>query len=125
MTPSDKIALIVEDSAEMAETLEIALLGVPRLATHVVATVPDAVAFLKGHPVCAVLTDLNMPGMDGYELIAAIRGGGARLPILVISGDTDPGAGPKALSLGANAFFSKPYSPGEVRRKLEELLNAA
>ena len=123
--PPNKIALIVEDSAEMAETLEIALLGVPLLDTHVVATVPEAVAFLKGNAVSAVLTDLNMPGMDGYELIAAIRAGGTRLPILVISGETDPGAGPRALSLGANAFFSKPYSPGEVRRKLEELLNAA
>ena len=128
---SEKIALIVEDSAEMAETLAIALMSVPRIATHVVASAPDAVAFLNGTgggTVCAVLTDINLPGMDGYELISAIRGGAAlraRLPILVISGETDPGAGAKALSLGANAFFAKPCSPGEVRKKLEELIDAA
>ena len=127
---AEKIALIVEDSAEMAETLVIALMGVPQIETHVVATGPDAVAFLEGFngsAVCAVLTDLNMPGMDGYELIVAIRSaaGTTRIPILVISGETDPAAGPKALSLGANAFFPKPYSSGAVRRKLEELLNAA
>ena len=114
----------------MAETLEIALMGVPRLVTRVVTSAADAVEFLRGHSgeaVCAVLTDLNMPGMDGYGLISAIRAGHApaHLPIVVISGDTDPAAGPRAIDLGADAFFAKPYSPVEVRRKLEELLHAA
>ena len=46
----------------------------------------------------------------------------ARLPILLISGDSDPRVPSLALSSGANAWFPKPYSPSAVRRKLEELL---
>jgi PleD family two-component response regulator len=48
--------------------------------------------------------------------------GCARLPILLISGDSDPRLPARALARGANAFFGKPYSPSAVRRKLEQLL---
>ena len=46
----------------------------------------------------------------------------ARLPILLISGDSDPGLPRRAMGIGADAFFPKPYSPSAVRRKLEQLL---
>jgi CheY-like chemotaxis protein len=40
----------------------------------------------------------------------------------LISGDSDPGLPARALAEGADAFFSKPYSPSAVRRKLEQLI---
>jgi CheY-like chemotaxis protein len=46
----------------------------------------------------------------------------ARLPIVLISGDSDPLLPARALAQGADAFFPKPYSPAAVRRKLEQLL---
>jgi DNA-binding response OmpR family regulator len=45
------------------------------------------------------------------------------MPILVISGDTDPHTPERVRRLGADAFFTKPYSPGEVREKLEQLIH--
>jgi two-component system chemotaxis response regulator CheY len=73
-----------------------------------------------------VVTDLNMPRMDGFEFIERIRAEPRhrRLPIIVISGDTDPQTPERISALGANAFFSKPYSPAQVRLKLEQLLDA-
>ncbi len=74
----------------------------------------------------ALVTDLNMPRMDGFELIERVRAQVryARLPIIVVSGDADPRTPDRLARLGVDAFFSKPYSPAEVRRKLEQLLNA-
>ena len=74
----------------------------------------------------AIVTDLNMPRMDGFELIRRIRQH-ERLratPIIVVSADTDPDTPHRISQLGVSAFFSKPYSPAQVRRKLEQILNA-
>jgi CheY-like chemotaxis protein len=64
--------------------------------------------------------------MDGFELIETVRSDPryGRLPIIVLSGDTDPSTPERVRRLGANAFFSKPYSPAEVRNKVKELVNA-
>ena len=63
--------------------------------------------------------------MDGFELIQRIRSQrrNSPFPILVISGDTDPRTRARLTELGADAYFPKPYSPAEVRQKLEQLLN--
>jgi len=68
---------------------------------------------------------LNMPRMDGYELIRRLRNGGrhAATPIVVVSGDTDPATPQRVAQMGVNAFFPKPFSPAEVRRKLEQILD--
>ena len=72
-----------------------------------------------------MLTDLNMPDVDGFELIARLRADErrCRLPVIVLSAATDPKARERALQAGANAFFAKPYSLVEVRTKLEDLLH--
>jgi CheY-like chemotaxis protein len=66
-----------------------------------------------------------MPCVDGFELIAQVRSDRryAGLPILVVSGDVDPGTPERVKRLGVDAFFAKPYSPASVRRTLENLLN--
>jgi CheY-like chemotaxis protein len=63
--------------------------------------------------------------MDGFELIARVRSQPRNppLPIVVISGDNDPRTLARLAELGADAYFPKPYSPAEVRQKLEQLLN--
>ena len=76
-------------------------------------------------PIYAIVTDLNMPRMDGYELIRRIRADGrlAATPIVVVSADTDPGTPDRIARMGVSAFFPKPFSPAQVRRKLEQILN--
>jgi CheY-like chemotaxis protein len=66
-----------------------------------------------------------MPAMDGFELIERVRARSDRLPIVVVSGDTDPATPERLRRLGVDAYFPKPYSPLQVKRKVEELLNAA
>ena len=120
--------LIVEDSENSAATLEIALLGIPGLSVLLASSAMEALQILggEGSSVGAIVTDLNMPRMDGFELIRRVRENRnlARTPIVVVSADSDPATPERVAQLGVSAFFPKPYSPAEVRRTLEQLLDA-
>ncbi len=119
-----RIVLIVEDAETCFATLEIALLRLDSIAVRLV-TAGEALRLLHdpGHGVCALITDLHMPKIDGFELIERIRATNATLPIVVVSGDSDPDTPDRVKKLGANAWFPKPYSPGAVRQTLEELIH--
>jgi DNA-binding response OmpR family regulator len=122
-----RLVLIVEDTELCRDTLEVALMKLPNLAVQSVTTAEEALEWLDANEVCALVTDLHLPLMNGFELIEAVRGRPWRssLPILVISGDSDPRIPTRLAKLGANAFFSKPYSPAEVRHKLEQLIDGS
>jgi two-component system chemotaxis response regulator CheY len=122
-----RTVMIVEDADTCASTLEIALSGVDQLNVVIVQSGEAAWDLLEHgeRPLSAVVTDLEMRGMDGFELIERIRAHRVhgKIPIMVITGSSDPDAPDRAGRLGANAFFMKPYSPLQVREKLEQLLN--
>jgi len=126
--PSNRTVLIVEDAESCATTLEIALLAIPHIHIRVTPTARQALELLAsaGGKISALVTDLNMPAMDGFELIERVRADSrtARLPIVVISGDSDPRTPARLYRLGADAYFGKPYSPAQVRQKVEQLLDA-
>ena len=126
--PPDRTVLIVEDAESCATTLEIALLAIPHIHVRVAPTARQALEMLAagGAGICALVTDLHLPLMDGFELIEHLRSDSrtARLPIVVISGDCDPNTPERIYRLGANAYFGKPYSPAKVRQKVEQLLDA-
>jgi CheY-like chemotaxis protein len=121
-----KLVLIVEDSETCAETLLIALESIPGLEPRVLQSPRAAIAAIRdeSNEIAAIVTDLHLPQSDGFELIRQLRSEPrfARLPILLISGDSDPLLPARALAQGADAFFPKPYSPAAVRKKLEQLL---
>jgi CheY-like chemotaxis protein len=124
---STGIILIVEDSEPCITTLEMALLGLDSLETRTARTGLEALAILADSPVRAIVTDLQLPRMDGFELIEYVRARSpkAALPILVTSGDSDPANSERLRRLGADAYFTKPYSPAALRRTLEQLLHAS
>jgi DNA-binding NtrC family response regulator len=117
--------IIVDDSETCAETLGIALESIEDVEIRVFRNARAARAALQEPgEIAAVITDLDMPGTNGFELIDEIRAEPrfAGLPILMISGNSDPRNAERALAHGAMAFFAKPYSPAAVRRKLEQLV---
>ena len=119
--------LIVEDSENSAATLEIAFLGIPGVRVLTAPSAAEALRILVGGsgPVRVMVTDLNMPRMDGYELIRRVRADQrlSGMPIIVVSADTDPATPQRIAALGVAAFFPKPFSPAMVRRKVEQLLD--
>ncbi len=126
MSEMQRTILIVEDSEDCAETLQIALESISGLSTTILRSSGEAkkALSLTGINVAALVTDLHLPSGDGFELIREFRSQPrfASLPVVMISGDSDPRLPTLALAHGADAFFSKPYSPAAVRRKLEQLL---
>jgi DNA-binding response OmpR family regulator len=121
--------LIVEDSEGAATPLEIALTALWGMDVKILTNAREALRLLSKSEteIVALITDLHLPQMDGFELIEAVRRRPcyAKLPILVISGDTHPDTPGRSIRLGADAYFSKPYSPVEICHTLEGLLNAA
>ena len=120
--------LIVEDAETAAATLEIALTNIPDVEVARVRDGQGALEYLapeSGRAIDAVVTDLEMPFVDGFELVRRLRGDRrfGRVPIVVVSGSQDPRAPERVLGLGADAYFAKPWSALALRRKVEELLN--
>ena len=114
--PSPGLArvLVVEDDARMRRVLELLL------SEHwTVETVADARAAMRAareRPPDLVLTDLLLPGMDGFDFLRQLRAeaGTRTLPIIVISGLTDEADRLKALEAGANDYLIKPFSEREL-----------
>lgn len=121
-----RTVLVVDDSPQVAANLEIALTAGTGLAVEVAASALEALTILRrnGASIVALVTDLEMPAMDGFELIDLLRHDPrwAAMPIIVSSGTADPDAPGRAERLGANAYFAKPYSPMQLCRKLNSLL---
>jgi CheY-like chemotaxis protein len=119
--------LIVEDS-ESTAALEIALGKLVDTKLVVVTNGREARRFLQTgqSELAALITDLNLPYVDGFELIELVRSDSryADLPIVVLSGNSSPDTPERVRLLGANAFFAKPYSPVKVLETLEALLDA-
>lgn len=120
--------LIVEDDENVAP-LEVALANMNGLRVLILKNGREAAEFLRRNSLdlVAVITDLQLPYVDGFELIKMIRDQArySDLPIVVLSGDSHPDTPERLRLLGANAFFPKPYSPSDVRHTLENLLNAS
>ena len=121
-----RAVLIVEDAETCASTLEIIFSSIRGLKILLAPSAERAWELLEDRQedIRALVTDLHMPGMDGFELIDRVRTNKvhAQMPIVVITGSTDPHISDRLRKRGVNAVFAKPYSPAVVREKLEQLL---
>lgn len=69
---------------------------------------------LEPEPFDLVLTDMQMPEMDGYSLARVLRGKGCRLPIIALTANAMADDARKCLEAGCNEYTSKPISPGKL-----------
>jgi CheY-like chemotaxis protein len=118
--------LVVDDAEDCIATLDLALATLPGVEIRPAVSAEAALACLENGTFSAVITDIHLPEMTGLELVARIRENPRfrSLPIVVLSADTDPSTPARALGLGADAYFAKPFSPSAMRKKLEELIHA-
>lgn len=84
----------------------------------------EALRLLENNWVDAVLTDINMPQMDGEELLRRMSVDEVLrlIPVLVVSTDRTEGRIQKMLTLGARGYVTKPFSPETLRDVLEHSL---
>ncbi len=104
--------LIVEDDISQALFAESVLMGAGMQATVVLATT-DVMPAMDSFQPELVLMDLHMPGMDGAELTTLIRSHPAfsHVPVVFLTGDSDPERRLQVLEVGADDFLAKPVPP--------------
>jgi two-component system chemotaxis response regulator CheY len=104
--------LTIDDSRTMRDMLRLALGGA---GFNVVQAVDgqDGLKVLPQQPVDVIITDINMPKLDGYGVIRAVRGDRAYddTPILVLSTEAEQGSKDIANEAGANGWIVKPFDP--------------
>ncbi len=114
------LALVVDDSAVIRTVLTRILSG---LGYEVLAAAHGRDALNKleaGARPDLVLVDWNMPEMNGYEFIRALRGDPRwrALPLMMVTTETEIDQVARALAAGANEYLMKPFTPEMVQDKL-------
>ena len=122
--PNKTRILLVDDSQTIRNLLSLVL----RQLGYEVATARDGVEALElaaRQPLDLIITDLNMPRMDGLTFIAKWRAGetGHRTPIIMLSTEAQSHDRQSALDQGADLYMIKPVSAPDLAKALESLLS--
>ncbi|HWP35015.1 MAG TPA: response regulator, partial [Thermodesulfobacteriota bacterium] len=104
--------LIVDDEPGVRESLRMVLKGEHDVRTA--ADAPAALARLAEGPVDLVLLDILMPGMDGLELLRAIRQRHPALPVVMLTATRTIRTAVEAMRLGAFDYLTKPFDVEEL-----------
>ena len=126
MTSGTTRILVVEDSATQAAGLAV-LLEREGFETLVVRRAERALETMRTTPVDLVLSDVLMPGMDGYELCRRIKQvpEWADIPVVLLTSLTDPLAIVRGLQSGADHYVTKPYDPAGLLSRVRLVLERA
>jgi two-component system chemotaxis response regulator CheY len=117
--------LVVEDSPTMRQLLVFALARIAGLKVVEAEDGVDALRKLTSGPFDIILTDINMPIMDGLKLVRRVRMDPAHkeVPIVVITTEVGDEDRRRAMDLGANAYLTKPIQAQRVIATVRELLH--
>jgi two-component system chemotaxis response regulator CheY len=122
-----KTILITDDSKTSQMLVKTTLQRIPDLAFLTADDGRAALAVLEKSRVDLLVTDINMPEMDGIELVRAVRQkqDARALPILIITAKGEEAARDQGLALGANGYILKPVSGRELTDLAVKLLAGA
>ena len=120
-----KKILVVEDELSFRTLIE-RILKRAGFELAVAADGVQATEVLQTQNVDLVISDWNMPNMDGSQLIRWVRRSPAhtRLPVLMLTVRTLPADEVEGFECGADDYLAKPYSPKELVARVERLLGA-
>lgn len=104
------VVLIVEDSFTQAGIISRAFRN-HGYEVRLAATGAEAIFRFKEDPPQVVVLDYHLPDMEGDTLLPLFREMDARAPVILITGDPDPGLALRATRLGARAYLRKPFDP--------------
>jgi two-component system chemotaxis response regulator CheY len=118
-----KTILTVDDATTMRKMVSFTLRGVG----HEVLEAPDgaaALSLLRTKPVDLVITDINMPNLDGIELTRRMRAlpSFQRTPVLLLTTESDPGKKAEGRAAGATGWIVKPFSQEQLLAIVAKLL---
>src|SRR3954469_17335719 len=125
MPAASKLTVVVVDDQLTIRSLVRA--GLNQIAIndiHEFGVAEDALNHIKVHAPNVVISDFNMPGMDGLELLKAIRAD-ARLKntaFILLTGCADKDLVERAVQSGTNNFLVKPFTISTLKQKIEQVV---
>jgi len=118
--------LVVDDSAAIRKILQRVLrqTGMEIRTIHEAGDGQEALDLLKVHKPALILTDINMPKMDGLQLLAAIKADEAwrNIPVVMITTEGGEMKVGEAVKLGAAGYVRKPFTADQIKEKLAGIL---
>lgn len=122
----DSDVLVVDDSAAIRKILQRVLrqTGLAIGAIHEAGDGQEALAVIAQHPVNLVLSDINMPKMDGLQLLAVLKGAEQwrGIPVVMITTEGGESKVGEAVRLGASGYVRKPFTADQIKEKLTGIL---
>ncbi len=118
--------LVVEDSAAMRGLIASTIEELEGVSAHEAASGFEALKMLPKRTYDLVITDINMPDINGLELIRFIRDNDRyrQTPLVIISTESSQRDRERGLALGANAYLVKPFEPTALKEIVERYLKA-
>jgi two-component system chemotaxis response regulator CheY len=116
--------LVVEDSPTMRQLISFALRRFSDCRILEAVDGADALRKMAYEKVDVILTDINMPIMDGLKLVSVVRSTPAtrRIPVIIITTEGAEEDKKRGLALGADAYVSKPIEADDLVRTVTEVL---
>ncbi len=122
-------ALIVDDSSVMRKIVERSLrqAGLDGLVVHEAGSGVEGLEVLKSNHVDLILTDINMPSMDGLEFVRQIKAQklAAGVPVVMITTESSEEHVRQAILAGARGYIRKPFTAEQVKERVLPLLSMA
>ena len=122
----DSHVLVVDDSAAIRKILQRVLrqTGMAIGEIHEAGDGQEALALMAEHPVHLVLSDINMPKMDGLQLLASLKSSAnwRNIPVVMITTEGGEAKVSEAVRLGAAGYVRKPFTADQIKEKLTGLL---
>jgi len=120
---------VVDDSAAIRKILQRVLrqTGMAINTIHEAGDGEEALQLLRSHKVDLVLSDINMPKMDGLELLAALKKSPdwVNVPVVMITTEGGETKVAEAVRLGASGYVRKPFTADQIKEKLAGILEPA
>lgn len=118
-------ALVVDDSMQLRRSVMYALQRIGDIVCVEAQDGAEAIKKFQGGHFDIVLTDINMPVLDGLKLTSHLRMDAAneKLPIVIITTEAAEDDRERAMKLGASAYLIKPVKAQEVLDTVRQLLN--
>lgn len=114
--------LVVDDDPLILRILS-TILDLEEFDVQTAENADEALALLESAAPALVVTDVMMPGMDGFELCSKIKADhGPKLPVILLTAREDDDAVRQSQECGADAYLTKPFSPLELIDAIESLL---
>lgn len=122
-----KRVLVIEDSATMRSLIASTVEEIAGFTVIAVGNGFEALKALPQQPIDLIITDINMPDINGLEIVNFVKNHPSyrTIPLIIVSTEQSEEDIQKGLSLGASAYITKPFNPDELRKTVQGVLKSS